>query len=138
MIFKVKKSYFLTAINVAAHAGALLVDLVLPIEEWQKFGLAVLIVTSWWWQERYGVGTWTGEFKLGEDNSCALIMNDGRQSYGVTQGSVHPGFIRLSLRGIGRRTRLQLVPRDSVEPETYRILRTLIVQRRFAAAIRKT
>lgn len=132
LIIKVKKSYQLAAINLGVHAGALLVDLVLPIVGWQKFGLAILIGVSCWWQERYGVWTTPGEIKLGEDDSCTLTMNDGQQRFRIAQASIHPGFVRLSLRG--RRSRLQLVPRDSVDPETYRTLRAWIVQRRFAAA----
>lgn len=109
--------------------------MVLPIGAWQKFGLALLVCASGWWQERYGVGAMAGEIKLGKDNSCMLTRsNEGQQLYRITEASIHPGFVRLSLRGIGRRSRLQLVPRDSVDPETYRTLRAWIVQRRFAVA----
>lgn len=134
MIIKIKKSNQFTAISLVAHAGALFVSLILPIVGWQQFGLALLIGASWWWQERYGAWARTGEIKLGEDDSCILIMNNGQQRYKIAQASIHPGFVRLNLRGIGRRSCTQLVPRDSVDSETYRILRTWIVQRRFAVA----
>lgn len=117
-----------------AHAGALAVDLVLPIPGWQQFGLAMLIGASGWRQERYGAWTRSGEIKLGEDDSCILMMNNGEQRYQITEASTHPGFVRLSLRGIGRRSCIQLVPRDSVDAEAYRLLRAWVVQRRVAVA----
>lgn len=133
MIINIKKSYQFAAISLGAHTGALIVALALPIVGWQKIGLALLIGASGWWHERYGVGARTGEIQLGEDGSCLLLINNEQQHYQIAQTSIHPGFVRLKLRGIGRRSRMQLVPRDSVDPETYRTLRAWIVQRRFAA-----
>lgn len=135
MIIKIKKSLRFATIGLGAHAGALIVALVLPIVGWQKIGVVLLIGASCWWQARHGIGARVGEIKLGEDSSCILMMNDRQQHYRIAQTSIHPGFVRLSLRGIGRRRlRTQLVPCDSVDPETYRALRAWIVQRRFAAA----
>lgn len=101
---------------------------------WQQFGLVVLIGVSLWWQERYGMLTKTGEIKLGEDDSWTLMSKGESQRYRIVQASIHPGYIRFKLRDNRSQARLQLVANDSVKPETYRTLRSWIVQRRFSTA----
>lgn len=75
----------------------------------------------------------TGEIRLSEDDSWILMSKAAPQRYRIVQASIHPGFIRFHLRDIHQRSRLQLVASDSVDPETYRLLRARIVQRRFSA-----
>ena len=113
-----------------AHTGALLLIFVLPIALWQKFGLAALIGTSLWWQGRYGIGASVCEIRLEEDGSCIRTANGEQRRYRIARASAHAGFLRLTLKRAGERTRIQLVPRDAVEPEIYRTLRARIVQRR--------
>ena len=115
---------------IVAHGGALLLFFVLPIALWQKFGLAVLIGTSLWWQGRYGIGASACEIRLEEDGSCIRTANGEPRGYRIARASAHAGFMRLTLKRTGERTRIQLVPRDAVEPEVYRTLRARIVQRR--------
>ena len=130
MILNIKKSLLFTAIVLGAHSGALLLIFVLPIAPWQKFGLAVLIGTNLWWQGRYGIGASACEIRLEEDGSCTRTANGEQRRYRIARASAHAGFLRLTLMRAGERTRIQLVPRDAVEPEIYRTLRARIVQRR--------
>ena len=130
MILNIKKSLLFTAIVLGAHSGALLLIFVLPIAPWQKFGLAVLIGTSLWWQGRYGIGVSACEIRLEEDGSCTRTANGEQRRYRIARASAHAGFLRLTLKRAGERTRIQLAPRDAVEPEIYRTLRARIVQRR--------
>ena len=74
-----------------------------------------------------------GEIKLGEDDSWILMSKGELQRSRIVRASIHPGFIRFSLRDIHQRSRPQLVASDSVDPETFRTLRARIVQRRFSA-----
>ena len=117
-----------------AHAGALLLTFVLPIALWQKNGLVVLIGTSLWWQGRHGVWASACEIKLEEDGSCIRTANGEQRRYRIARASAHAGFLRLTLMRTGERTRIQLVPRDAVEPEIYRTLRARIVQQRLPVA----
>ena len=114
----------------SAHSGALLLIFVLPIALWQKTGLAALIGASYWWQVWYGAGASRCEIKLEEDGSCIRTANGEQRRYRIAHASAHAGFLRLTLLRTGERTRIQLVPRDTVEPEIYRALRARIVQRR--------
>lgn len=116
----------------SAHVGALLVDSVLPLMGWPRIGLAALIGVSLWWQERFGILARTGEIRLDND-SWVLTSKGEAQRYRIVQASIHPGFIRFYLRDIHQRSRLQLVASDSVDPETYRVLRARIAQRRFSS-----
>lgn len=115
------------------HAGAVLLIFVLPIPLWQKMGMAALVGSSLWWQNRYGSGASPCEIKLLEDGSCIRTVNAIESRYRVSQATIHVGFVRLRLTGSGEPNRLQLVPRDAVEPEVYRNLLALIVQRRLLA-----
>lgn len=130
MIINIKKSLILTAIVLSAHSGALLLIFVLPIALWQKIGLVALIGASFWWQGRYGVWASACEIRLEEDGSCIRTTKGEQRRYRIMRASAHAGFMRLMLMRAGERTRIQLVPRDAVEPEVYRALRTRIVQRR--------
>ena len=117
-----------------AHSGALLLIFILPIALWQIFGLAVLIGTSLWWQGRHGIGASACEIKLDEDGSCTRTANGEQRRYRIARANAHAGFLRLMLKRAGERTRIQLVPRDAVEPEIYRTLRARIVQQRLPVA----
>ncbi len=130
LIINIKISLTLTAIVFTAHAGALLLIFVLPIASELKIGLAALIVASLWWQGRYGVPASVCEMRLEEDGSCIRTTNGEQRRYRIVRATVHAGFVRLTLQRAGERTRIQLVPRDTVEPEVYRDLRARIVQRR--------
>ena len=114
----------------SAHIGALLLIFVLPIALWQQIGLAALIGMSLWRQVRYGVWASACEIRLEEDGSCTRTVNGEPRRYRIARASAHAGFMRLTLTRAGERTRIQLVPRDAVEPEIYRTLRARIVQRR--------
>ena len=114
----------------SAHSGALLLIFVLPIAPWQKIGLAALIGASLWRQGRYGVWASACEIRLEEDGSCIRTANGEQRRYRIARAAAHLGFVRLTLMRAGERTRVQLVPRDAVEPEIYRTLRARIVQRR--------
>lgn len=120
--------------TLGAHAGALLLIFVLPIGLLPQFGLAGLIAISLWWQGRYGVLACRGEIRLEEDGSCLRIVNNKQRRYRITRATTHAGFIRLMLKRADGRTCPQLVPRDAVEPEIYRALRSWIVQRRLAVS----
>lgn len=117
-------------LTLGAHTGALLLVLVLPMVAWQQVGLAVGIGLSLWWQIRHGIGATTFEMRLAEDGSCVRTTQGQAQSYRIVQANTHPGFIRLILRRPGERTCIQLLARDSLEPEIYRNLRAMIAQRR--------
>ena len=113
-----------------AHSGALLLILVLPIVPVLKAGLVALVGTSFWRQGRHGVPASECEIRLEEDGSCIRTANGEQRHYRIARATAHAGFVRLTLRRAGERTRIQLVPRDAVEPEVYRELRARIVQRR--------
>ena len=130
LIINTNKSLILTAIVFSAHSGALLLIFVLPIALGLKIGLAVLIGASLWWQGRYGVAASVCEIRLEEDGSCVRTANGEQRHYRIARATAHAGFVRLMLLRAGERTRIQLVPRDAVEPEVYRELRARIVQRR--------
>jgi predicted alpha/beta superfamily hydrolase len=130
LILNIRKSLRFTAIVLGAHSGALLLIFVLPIAPWQKFGFVALIGASLWWQGRYGIGASACEIRLEEDGSCTRTANGESRRYRSTHASSHPGFVCLTLKRAGERTRIQLVPRDAVDPEIYRTLRARIVQRR--------
>lgn len=130
MIINIKKSFILTAIVLNAHAGALLLLVVLPIALALKIGLAALIGASYWWQVWYGAGASRCEIRLEEDGSCLRTANGEQRRYRIARATTHAGFVRLTLQHAGERTRTQLVPRDAVEPEVYRDLCARIVQRR--------
>ena len=130
MILIVKKSLTFTIIVLSAHIGALLLIFVLSVALWQKIGLAALISTSLWRQVRYGVWASACEIKLEDDGSCIRTANGEQRRYRIVRASAHAGFMRLTLMRAGERMRLQLVPRDAVEPEIYRTLCARIVQRR--------
>jgi len=130
LILNIKKSYILTAIVLSTHAGALLLLVVLPIALALKIGLAALVGASFWWQVRYGVPASVCEIKLEEDGSCIRIANGEQRRYRIARATVHAGFVRLRLLRTGGFMHTQLVPRDAVEPEVYRVLRARIVQRR--------
>jgi len=115
---------------VGAHAGALLLSLVLPIALLLKIGLAVLVGTSLWWQGLYGVPANVCEIKLEEDGTCIRTAHGEQRRYRVERATAHAGFVRLMLLRAGERSRIQLIPRDAVEPDAYRALRARIVQRR--------
>lgn len=74
------------------------------------------------------------EIKLLEDGICIRTANSVQSRYRVTQATIHVGFVRLRLTATGEPSCLQLVPRDAVEPEVYRNLLALIVQRRLLAS----
>ena len=130
MIININKSFILTAIVFGAHSGALLLMFVLPIAPGLKIGLAALIGTSLWWQGRYGVRASECEMRLEDNGSCVRTANGAQRRYRITRATAHAGFVRLTLMRAGERTRTRLVPRDAVEPEVYRALRSRIVQRR--------
>ena len=130
MIINIKKSSVLTAIVFCAHFGALPLVVVLPITPGLKIGLAALIGTSLWRQGRYAVQASACEIRLEEDGSCIRTANGEQRRYRVARATAHAGFVRFTLMRAGERTRAQLVPRDAVDPEVYRILRARIVQRR--------
>jgi len=120
----------LTAIVLSAHAGALLLIFVLPIALAHMIGLAALIGTSLWWQGWHGVRASVCEIRLEEDGSCIRTANGEQRRYRIARATAHAGFVRLTLQRAGERARIQLVPRDAVEPEVYRDLRARIVQQR--------
>lgn len=120
----------MSGIYFATHTGALLLVLMLPIEPWQKVILALLIGVSGWWQVRYGTGMRAVQIRLGEMDTCALSLDNGQHHYRILHAGIYPGFVRLSMRGVNGQSRIQLVPRDCVDLETYRALRAWIVQRR--------
>jgi len=130
LILNIKKSFILTAIVLCGHSGALLLIFVLPIALGLKIGLAALIGASLWRQGRHGVPASVCEIRLEEDGSCTRIANGEQRRYRIARSTTHAGFVRLTLQRAGERTRIQLVPRDTVEPEVYRDLRARIVQRR--------
>jgi hypothetical protein len=130
LIINIKKSFILTAIVLSAHAGALLLIFILPIALSLKIGLAALICASLWWQGRHGVWASVCEIRLEEDGSCIRTAYGEQRRYRIARATAHAGFVRLTLQHAGERTRIQLVPRDTVEPEVYRDLRARIVQRR--------
>ena len=130
MILNIKKSFTLTTIVLSAHAGALLLVVVLPIALAPKIGLSVVIGASYWWQVLYGAGASGCEIRLEEDGSCIHTANGEQRRYRIARAIAHAGFVRLTLLRAGERTRTQLVPRDAVEPEVYRALCARIVQRR--------
>jgi hypothetical protein len=129
MIINVKKSLALTAIVVGAHVGALLLAVVMPIASGLKIGLAALIGASLGWPGRNGLAANVCVLELGEDGSCLRTANGEQRRYRIARATVHAGFVRLRLQRMGGRTHTQLVPRDAVEPEVYRVLRARIVQR---------
>lgn len=100
--------------------------------------IAVLIGASLGFESRYGIGASTCEIKLNEDGACTRTIKGAQSRYRVTQATIHAGFIRLRLMRPGEPRRMQLVPRDAVEPEVYRNLLTQIVQRRLPAPDNKT
>ena len=114
----------------SAHSGALLLTFALPIVLGPGIVLAALISASLWWQWRYGVWASAGELRLEEDGSCTHTANGEQRRYRITRATAHAGFVRLTMGRTGERTRTQLVLRDAVEPEVYRVLRARIVQRR--------
>jgi len=120
----------LTAIVLGAHAGALLLIVVLPIALALKMGLAALIGTSLWWQSQYGVRASVCEIRLEEDGSCIRTAYGEQRRYRIARATAHAGFVRLTLQRAGERTRIQLLPRDAVEPEVYRDVRARIMQQR--------
>ena len=130
LILNIKKSFILTAFVLSAHAGALLLIFVLPIALALKIGLAAFIGASLWWQGRHGVRASVCEIRLAEDGSCIRTANGEQHRYRIARATAHAGFVRLTLQRAGERTRIQLLPRDAVEPEVYRDLRARIVQRR--------
>ena len=130
MIINIKESFILTAIVLSTHAGALLLAVVLPIALGLKTGLVALIGVSLWWQYRYGIPASVCELKLEDDGSCSRTVNGEQRRYRIARAAVHAGFVRLMLVGGGKRTRLQLVYQDAVEPDAYRSLRARIEQRR--------
>ena len=134
LILNIKKSFILTAFVLSAHAGALLLIFLLPIALALKIGLAALIGKSLWWQGRHGVPARVCEIRLEEDGSCIRTANGEQRRYRIARAIIHTGFVRLLLVRAGERTRIQLVPWDTVEPEVYRDLRARIVQKRLPVA----
>lgn len=130
MILNIKKSFILTAIVFSAHFGALLLIAVIPIPPGFKIGLAAMIGASFWWQFRHGTWVSVCELRVEEDGSCICTANGEQRRYRVARATAHAGFVRLMLMREGERTRTQLIPRDTVEPEVYRTVRARIVQRR--------
>ena len=130
LIINIKKSFILNAIVLGAHSGALLLLLVLPIVPVLKAGLVALVGASFWRQNRHGIRASECEIRLEEDGSCIRTANGEQRRYRIARATTHAGFVRLTLQRAGERTRIQLVPRDAVEPEVYRALRARIVQRR--------
>jgi len=130
MIINIKKSFILTAIVFGAHFGATLLLFVLPIALGFKIGLAALIGASLWWQSRHGVWASGCEIRLEEDGSCIRTADGEQHRYRIARATAHAGFVRLILMRAGEQMRMQLVPRDAVEPEAYRTVRAQIVQRR--------
>lgn len=133
MIINIKKSFILAAIVLGTHSGAVLLIFVLPIALGLKIGLAALIGASLWWQGRYGVRASVCEIRLEENGTCIRTANGEQRRYRSARATAHTGFVRLLLQRAGERTRVQLVPRDAVDPEVYRALRARIVQRRLSA-----
>jgi hypothetical protein len=129
MITNIKKSFILTAIVFSAHSGGLLLIVVLPVALGLKIGLAALISASLWWHGRYGVPAGVCEIRLEEDGTCIRIAKGVQRRYRIARATAHAGFVRLTLQRAGERTRIQLIPWDTVEPEVYRALRARIVQR---------
>jgi hypothetical protein len=130
MILKIKKSFNFISIIFSAHLGALVLTLIVPIALRFQIGLAALIVVSLWWQWRQDAGVAVGELRLEDDGTCLQSISGDQHRYHLTRATAHVGFVRLTLQRAGERTRIQLVPRDAVEPEVYRELCARIVQRR--------
>lgn len=115
-----------------AHAGALILLATLPFTTTAQLGLAGLILASLGWQSRRGALTVSGELRILTDGSCRLIAGDRQEArrYRIVQAAALAGMVRLRLESSDRRHRMLLVMPDAVDPDDYRQLRALIVQRR--------
>jgi hypothetical protein len=132
MIINIKKSRNLRRIVGALHVGALMAALSLPVGAGIRLGLATIVVGSMEWQRRFG---WQGVpalLELRADGTCSIRGLHARQTFeaDIVGVDIHPGFVRLTVKTAGRRSRVLLVMRDAVEPHVYRELRARIVQRR--------
>jgi len=132
MKIKIKKSLILNLFVLAAHTGALLIALFLPALPSIRLGLAIVIVAGLWRQHRNQWLAVPAELELRADGLCSIQARDARQSFAghLVAADVHPGFIRLTVKSAGHRSRVLLVMQDAVEAEAYRELRAAIVQGR--------
>lgn len=130
MIINIKKSFIHSIYVFVAYSGALLLVFMLPIPVGFKIGFTALFGASFWQQLRHGTWASACEIRLEEDGTCVHTANGEQRRYRIARATADAGFVRLTLTRTGERTRIQLVPRDAVEPEVYRDLRARIVQRR--------
>ena len=136
MIINIKKSFILFVIMIGTHFGAFVLTLIVPIAYGFKIGLASLIVASLTWQWRQDAGVAVGELRLEEDGNCIQSINGEQRRYRVLRATAHAGFVRLKLQRADELARILLIPRDTVEPEVYRMLRARIVQRRLPVPVK--
>lgn len=118
----------------AAHLGAGLIALALPLPTAVRVLLAGAVTVSliWWWQRRRPANT--GELRIETDGSCVLRPADGSAvGYRVARAARHAGSVRLVLARDGECARVLWVLPDAVAPEHYRLLCAAIAQRRLPA-----
>jgi len=132
MKINIKKSKILSRSVAGIHAGALLIALFLPTGFGARIGLAAMIVASMGWQRRFGCLAAPAEIELRADGTCSVNSRCTYQTFGghIVGAGMHPGFVRLTVKPAGRRSRVLLVMQDAVEAEIYRELRAGIVQGR--------
>lgn len=134
MKINIKKSNMLSRFITGVHTGALLIAISLPAALGIQIGLATMIVASSWWQRRCTGLAAPAELELRADGICSICRQCAPQKFGghLVGAAIHPGFIRLTVKAHGRRSRVLLVMRDAVEVDVYRELRAGIVQGRWS------
>jgi len=132
MIINIKQSEILRRFVLASHAGAAGIALFLPALPGIRLALVIVIAASLWRQRRSSWLAAPVELDLRADGLCLLEDRDQRQSLSgnLVAADIHPGFVRLTVKAAGHRSRVLLVTRDAVEAEAYRELRAAIVQGR--------
>ena len=119
-------------ITLLSHAGALLIAMQVPVSLAAQLPLAGLILASLVWHWRQGAWRPAGRIRLDDDGGCTFGKDDraGAQRRRVVRASRHAGFVCLTLKTDGRRSRPLLVARDALDADSYRELCSRIVQRR--------
>lgn len=115
------------------HLGAILIVLALTMPIGLRVALALGLAGGLWVQ-RARLGVAVGTLRIEPDGDCVLTHVAGAMRGRITGAAVFPLFVRLNVKGEGRRARTLLVMRDAVTPEEYRALRADVVQRRLPAA----
>ncbi|BBA36759.1 uncharacterized protein sS8_4836 [Methylocaldum marinum] len=109
------------------HALAGFASLANPLPAWLKLAMLGSVVLSWWWCRReYFLNPSVQELTLKPGGECELVLASGPQSGAVLDSSVVTTWMVILHIRTEAKTHAVTVCRDSVDSESFRMLRVYL------------